>query len=162
MEAQRTRGRGAGGGSNGRLALIPTSPRERLGRAYTTGVQHIKSQLDTRIRNIEIVGADPVTRHGFTQVPNFILKSGDISPGAKLAYSMLLHYAWQNDYCFPGQERLAKDMGAGKRSVIRFMAELGKAGFVQVKRRGLGQTNLYQLFLHPGKSRKSRSSPSTT
>ena len=61
---------------------------------------------------------------------------------------MLLHYAWQNDCCFPGQERLAKDMGAGKRSVIRFMAELEKAGFIAVKRRGLGQTNLYQLFLH--------------
>ena len=44
-------------------------------------------------RNIEIVNADPVTRHGFTQVPNVILKSDAISPGAKLAYSMLLHYA---------------------------------------------------------------------
>ena len=30
-------------------------------------------------RNIEIIGADPVTRHGFTQVPNFILTKNDIS-----------------------------------------------------------------------------------
>ena len=36
-------------------------------------------------RNIEIVGADPVTRHGFTQVPNFILTKKEISVGAKLA-----------------------------------------------------------------------------
>jgi hypothetical protein len=106
------------------------------------------------MRNIEIVGADPVTRHGFTQVPNVILKSDLISPGAKLTYSMLLHYAWQNDYCFPGQERLAKDMGAGKRSVIRFMAELERAGYIAVKRRGLGQTNLYQLFLQATKKAK--------
>jgi hypothetical protein len=106
------------------------------------------------MRNIEIVGADPVTRHGFTQVPNVILKSDLISPGAKLTYSMLLHYAWQNDYCFPGQERLAKDMGAGKRSVIRFMAELERVGYIAVKRRGLGQTNLYQLFLHATKKTK--------
>jgi len=117
-------------------------------------MDHIAGHLENTKRNIEIVGADPVTRHGFTQVPNFILKSDAISPGAKLAYSMLLHYAWQNDYCFPGQERLAKDMGSGKRSVIRFMAELERASFIEVKRRGLGQTNLYQLFLHPGKTKR--------
>jgi hypothetical protein len=42
------------------------------------------------IANIELVGADPITRHGFTQVPNFILKSDALSPGAKLTYAMLL------------------------------------------------------------------------
>ena len=116
-------------------------------------MDHIGVTLENTRRNIELVGADPVTRHGFTQVPNFILKSEALSPGGKLAYAMLLHYAWQNDYCFPGQDRLAKDMGAGKRSVIRFVAELERAGFIAVQRRGLGQTNLYQLFLHVTKSK---------
>ena len=116
-------------------------------------MDHIAGRLNDIARNIEIVGSDPVTRHGFTQVPNFILKSDALSPGAKLAYAMLLHYAWQNDFCFPGQERLAKDMGAGKRSVIRFMAELERTGFIAVQRRGLGQTNLYQLFLQVQKSK---------
>lgn len=122
-------------------------------------MEHIAQRLATTARNIEIVGADPVTRHGFTQVPNFILKSDAISPGAKLAYAMLLHYAWQNDYCFPGQDRLANDMGVGKRNVIRFMAELAGAGFIAVTRRGLGQTNLYQLFLHPAKSKPKARTP---
>ena len=120
-------------------------------------MDHISGALENTRRNIEIVGADPATRYGFTQVPNFILKSDAISPGGKLAYAMLLHYAWQNNYCFPGQERLAKDMGAGKRSVIRFMAELERAGFISVKRRGLGRTNLYQLFLQPAKKGKANS-----
>ena len=44
-------------------------------------------------------------------------------------------------------------MGAGKRSVIRFMAELERVGYIAVKRRGLGQTNLYQLFLHATKKK---------
>ena len=48
-------------------------------------------------RNIEIIGADPVTRHGFTQVPNFILTKKELSVGAKLAYAMLLKYAWDNN-----------------------------------------------------------------
>jgi len=64
-------------------------------------------------RNIEIIGADPVTRHGFTQVPNFILTKEELSVGAKLAYAMLLKYAWGDDACFPGQTKLAVDMGSG-------------------------------------------------
>ncbi|MGE0855579.1 MAG: helix-turn-helix domain-containing protein [Hyphomicrobiaceae bacterium] len=117
----------------------------------TRPMDHIAGNLARIQHNIELVGADPVTRGGFTQVPNVILKSDAISPGAKLAYAMLLHYAWAKDHCFPGQERLANDMGAGKRSVIRFMAELERAGYIAVKRRGLGQTNLYQVFLQPTK-----------
>jgi hypothetical protein len=62
-------------------------------------------------RNIILKGADAATRGGFTQVPNFLLKSKNLSAGDKLAFAMLLSYAWQNDHCFPGQQRLAEDMG---------------------------------------------------
>src|SRR5262245_49131490 len=98
-------------------------------------------------RNIEIIGADPVTRHGFTQVPNFVLTKGDISVGAKLAYAMLLKYAWQDDACFPGQMTLAKDMGSGERSVRRYLDELESVGLLEIVQRGLGKTNLYRLHL---------------
>jgi Helix-turn-helix domain len=98
-------------------------------------------------RNIEIIGADPVTRHGFTQVPNFVLTKKDISVGAKLAYAMLLKYAWNNDACFPGQVKLAEDMGAGERSVRTYLKELEAAGLLEIKQRGLGKTNLYRLYL---------------
>src|SRR3954447_395027 len=98
-------------------------------------------------RNIEIVGADPVTRHGFTQVPNFILTKKDISVGAKLTYAMLLKYAWQNDACFPGQVTLAGDMGAPDRSVRTYLNELKMPELLEVQQRGLGKTNLYRLHL---------------
>jgi hypothetical protein len=98
-------------------------------------------------RNIEIIGADPVTRHGFTQVPNFILTKKEISVGAKLAYAMLLKYAWNNDACFPGQVKLADDMGAGERSVRTYLKELETASLLEITQRGLGKTNLYRLFL---------------
>src|SRR5438309_9015231 len=100
-----------------------------------------------RQRNIEIVGADPVTRHGFTQVPNFILTKNDISVGAKLAYAMLLKYAWGDAACFPGQAKLADDMGSGERSVRRYLEELENANLLEIVQRGLGKTNLYRLFL---------------
>src|ERR1700730_12476072 len=41
--------------------------------------------------------------HGFTQVPNFILTKKELSFCAKLAYAMLLKYAWADDACLPGQ-----------------------------------------------------------
>jgi DNA-binding MarR family transcriptional regulator len=117
------------------------------------GAQHIGDLL--RDKNIVLKGADVLSQRGFTQVPNHLLRSNKISAGAKLAYTMLLSYAWQNDFCFPGQERLAKDMGAGERSVVRYIQELEKEQFITVKRRGLGRPNLYELSLTAKGKRKS-------
>jgi DNA-binding MarR family transcriptional regulator len=117
------------------------------------GARHIGDLL--RDKNIVLKGADVLSQRGFTQVPNHLLRSDKISAGAKLAYTMLLSYAWQNDFCFPGQERLARDMGAGERSVVRYIQELEKEQFITVKRRGLGRPNLYELSLTAKGKRKS-------
>lgn len=98
-------------------------------------------------RNIILKGADVFTAKGFTMVPNSLLNSGKISPGAKLTYAMLLKYAWYNDYCFPGQERLAKDMGVTDRSIRTYLQELEAARFIDIKQRGLGKPNLYVLHV---------------
>ena len=45
-------------------------------------------------RNIILNGADVLTARGYTQVPNHVLVSDRLSPGAKLTYAMLLKYAW--------------------------------------------------------------------
>jgi hypothetical protein len=110
-------------------------------------MEHIGSALANTLRNIELVGADPATRHGFTQVPNFILTEPILSVGAKLSYAMLLRYAWHQDACFPGQATLARDMGAGERSVRTYLKELEAAGYLEITQRGLGKTNLYKLYL---------------
>jgi len=110
-------------------------------------MDHIGKNIAETARNIEIIGADLATRYGFTQVPNFMLVTKEISVGAKLAYAMLLKYAWTDDACFPGQQKLADDMGAGERSVRTYLKELEDAGYLEVKQRGLGRTNLYRLHL---------------
>lgn len=107
-------------------------------------------------RNIILRGADILSARGFTQVPNHVLVSEKISPGAKLAYAMLLKYAWQNDYCFPGQQRLAKDMGVTDRSVRTYLGELEDKRFITIRQRGQGKPNLYELNLTPGNGRRSR------
>jgi biotin operon repressor len=96
-------------------------------------------------RNIELATNDPVARGGFTQVPNFILRDGTLSLGAKVAYSMFLHFAWNNDSCFPGQDRLATHMGMSVSRVNEYIKELEAAGLIDITRRGQGKTNLYRI-----------------
>ena len=98
-------------------------------------------------RSLILKGADIATQRGWTGVPNFILESNKISVGAKLVYAMLLKYAREMDECFPGQERLSKDMGSGKRSVVRYISELESVGLISVARRGQGRPNLYTIYL---------------
>ncbi|MBI5767644.1 MAG: helix-turn-helix domain-containing protein [Verrucomicrobia bacterium] len=96
-------------------------------------------------QNITLNTLDPVSAGGFTQVPNFILRASSLSIGAKLTYAMFLSYAWHNDRCFPGQERLAEDMGMSRTSVTAFIGELEERGYITIQRRGQGKTNLYTV-----------------
>lgn len=100
-------------------------------------------------RNIVLRGADAASAMGFTQVPNFLLKSNKLSSGDKLAFAMLLSYAWQNDYCFPGQRRLADDMGLHETNVRKHLKALEANGLLTITRRGQGKTNVYELNLKP-------------
>lgn len=90
-----------------------------------------------------VIVEDEILRHGFTQIPNQILRRSDLPPGAKLTYMVLLSYAWQKDHAYPGQDRLALDMGVSERSVITYLKQLVDTGLITIKRRGLGLTNIY-------------------
>src|SRR6266850_2461701 len=113
-------------------------------------MEHIGQLL--KEKNIELGTLDPVARGGFTQVPNFILKDSRLAIGPKLSYAMFLSYAWHNDSCFPGQDRLAEDMGMSRSRVTEFVGELEKAGLLLVQRRGQGKTNIYTICFPVGKA----------
>lgn len=98
-----------------------------------------------REHNITLDTQNPVARGGFTQVPNFILRNPDLSVGAKLAYAMFLSYAWHNESCFPGQDRLADDIGLSRSRVTELVSELNRAGLITIQRRGQGKTNFYTI-----------------
>lgn len=105
---------------------------------------HSEPETPPRERDT-IVIEDDLLREGFTQVPNLLLKRTDLSHGAKIAYAMLLAYAWGTEKCFPGQARLAADMGVERKAVIRYLQELKDKDFITVTRRGMGKTNVYTL-----------------
>lgn len=96
-------------------------------------------------QNMVLEGFDPVSAGGFTQVPNCVLNSKDLSFSAKVVYAKLLSYAWNNDRVFPGQERMAEELGSTQQTVSRAVVELETVGYLEIKRRGLGRTNLYTL-----------------
>lgn len=107
-------------------------------------------------RNIILEAPDPVTAGGFTQVPNFILRSATLSMGAKLTYAMFLSYAWNNDLCFPGQGKLAESIGVSRQSVGTFIHELEQEELVSVQRRGLGKTNVYTILFRVASRKAAR------
>jgi hypothetical protein len=110
-------------------------------------MQRLSETTAFKDRNLRVNGADIATQRGWTGVPNFILESKEISVGAKLTYAMLLKYARMEDNCFPGQERLAKDMGCGLRSIVRYISELEQVELIEIKRRGQGRPNLYTIHI---------------
>jgi hypothetical protein len=103
-------------------------------------------------KNLQLDTLNPVLQGGFTQIPNFILKNSKLSVGAKVAYAMFLSYAWHNDSCFPGQDRLADDMGMSRSRVTTFIGELEQSGLISIQRRGQGKTNLYTIHFQVKKA----------
>ncbi|MBV9824742.1 MAG: helix-turn-helix domain-containing protein [Alphaproteobacteria bacterium] len=110
--------------------------------------------------NIELATLDPATRGGFTQIPNFILRDASLSLGAKVTYSLFLSFFWNNNAIFPGQNRLAEDMGMSTSRANEYVKELEAAGLIEITRRGQGKTNLYKVnyVVKEGWVRKARKS----
>jgi len=93
-----------------------------------------------------IVILNEALKHGFTQLPNYVLKEKRLSFGAKLTYAVLLSYAWEKDSCFPGQERIAQELSTSERSIRRFLVELKDSGFIDWKQQGLNKPNIYYIL----------------
>jgi len=110
-------------------------------------------------KNLQLDTSNPILRGGFTQVPNFILRDSKLSVGAKVAYAMFLSYAWHNESCFPGQDRLAEDMGMTRPRVTQLISELERIGLVSIQRRGQGKTNLYTIHFQVKAPEGSRQHP---
>ena len=82
---------------------------------------------------------------GFTAIPNVILRHRKLSYGAKVTFGVLLSYAWQDNFCWPAQERLAQDLCCSERQVRRFLQELKTNNIVDWRQQGLNQPNIYYI-----------------
>ena len=117
-------------------------------------MEHIGANLQKIEQNIKVNSADPIALHGFTQLPNFILRNPDLSIGAKTTYALFLSFAWHNNLCFPGQETLAKALGMSVGSVNAFVKQLEACRLIEITRRGQDKTNLYTISFVVKKKKK--------
>jgi AraC-like DNA-binding protein len=93
----------------------------------------------------QIVIENEMLRAGFAAMPYMVLRDTRLSVGARLAYAVLLMYAWQEGACFPGQERMAADMGVSSRHLRRYLQELENSSYVRVEQQGLNKPNRYMI-----------------
>ena len=88
-------------------------------------------------------------RKNFTQIHNDVLrglgKAAGVHHSVRMLYCILLSYAWDTGYCFPSQETLAQHMDCTTRTIRRYLATMQEHKLVSVKRRGLGDSNIYHL-----------------
>ena len=84
---------------------------------------------------------------GFTQMPDAVRTDRRLGTSAKVVYEHLLGYMWQKEWCWPGQKRMAAELGISRRTIIRACQELYERGYIDKWRRGQGLTNFY--FVNP-------------
>jgi len=84
----------------------------------------------------------------FAKMPiGSVLRKTDLSDSAVRLYGELKSYEWDNGFCFPGQDRLAADLGWSVSKVYRYTKELEAKGYISVLHRplfkGKNRTNEY-------------------
>ena len=86
------------------------------------------------------------------KLPYAVINDPTLMPTAKLVYAAIAYRIGNNSCCWPGMRRLASDTCLHRNSIARSIEELESAGYLQVKRRGNGQSNLYRLAERHNKS----------
>jgi len=77
----------------------------------------------------------PIEEAGYSILYHALTLDRELSDQAFRLYSLLLKYAQQKDYAYPGIERLAEDPGKGEKSIRRAMNELMQRGLISRQRR---------------------------
>lgn len=99
-----------------------------------------------RERYERVLVENEMLRAGFAAVPYKVLKDTRLSAGARLAYAILLMYAWQEGSCFPGQQRMAQDLGVTDRHLRRFLIELRELGYISWRKTMPWGSNTYTIL----------------
>lgn len=63
-----------------------------------------------------------------------------------MTYAFLLMYAWQEGSCFPGQKKLAEEMGVSERHLRRFLSELKATNYIEIERKDKRYNNTYIIL----------------
>jgi hypothetical protein len=90
---------------------------------------------------------NPYRRFHGAWIPEPVLRS-DLPHAAKLCYAQLAWHAGEHGRCFPSQATLAAELHVSERQVRRYLRDLGRRGYIRIRRRGLNQPNAYVFLWH--------------
>jgi Helix-turn-helix domain len=85
-------------------------------------------------------------------IPEALVRSKLVSPGAKMAYGRLARYAGQDGRCFPAVSKLAAEIGIGARQAQKYLAELEKAKLIRRRTRFSDRaqaSSAFEFLWHP-------------
>lgn len=88
----------------------------------------------TSLDKIKIL--DKTLPKGFTPIPRIVLRNPMLSRNSKCTYALLLDYAWQKGSCFPGQSRMACELGVSIRTIQRDLEDLRDKKLIDWEQRG--------------------------
>ena len=88
---------------------------------------------------------------GFTQIPNYILRSKVLKPSQKVVLAVLCSYANDENVAFPSYQTVANDIGISRRKSIEIVADLEKLGCIrkvtQKSNKGDSTANDYKVLI---------------
>src|SRR3982751_6788110 len=90
--------------------------------------------------------APPAQPEFFVQAPLSVVRCRTLPPTAKTTYDVLLSYRDPSDLAYPGQARLAAEVGVSEPTLRRALRLLEAAGLIEPTRRGQGHTNAYRVY----------------
>lgn len=87
----------------------------------------------------------PLLEHGFTVIPNVVLRDETLSGNAKLAWALIYDYRYRKQ---PARmDALQRDLGVGEKPTRAAVRELEDFGLIRRKRHGQGLPNSYHLTI---------------
>lgn len=100
--------------------------------------------MNKQDNTIEIL--DETLKYGFVGTPRIVLLDPTLDMASKTVYAVLLNYAWQTGSCFPGQTRMAENLGVHPNTIGKYLNILRKKKLITWKQRGLNRTNKYFIL----------------
>ena len=110
----------------------------------------------SKLRNgqdIETIDVGLPSISSFTQVPNAVLGNPKLSVGARLAYALLLKYAWSAHEGGSAPDRLSVDMRLEQKDVRRCLEELAAINLLEIEQGSSGEADRYRLNIQATEER---------
>lgn len=107
-------------------------------------MQQIGALVKERVEHIIV--ENELLRAGFAAFPYVVMRDKALSLGARMTYAFLLMYAWQEGSCFPGQVKLAEEMGLSERQLRRYLYELSENAYIRIERTDKRFNNTYIIL----------------